>query len=56
MITQKQVEDVICNLFKQAVINLSSDVVKALDEAYKRKNRILPDKFRGNIKEYQCSP
>ncbi len=39
MITQKQVEDVICNLFKQAVINLSSDVVKALDEAYKREEQ-----------------
>lgn len=39
MITQKQVEDVICNLFEQAVINLSSDVVKALDEAYKREEQ-----------------
>ncbi len=39
MITQKQVEDVICNLFEQAVIKLSSDVVKALDEAYKREEQ-----------------
>lgn len=39
MITQKQVEDVICNLLKQAVIHLSSDVVNALDEAYKREEK-----------------
>ena len=39
MITQKQVEDVICNLFKQAAIKLSLDVVKALEEAYKREEQ-----------------
>jgi len=39
MINQKQVEDFICNLFKQAVIELSSDVVKALEEAYKREEQ-----------------
>lgn len=39
MITQKQVEDVIYDLFEQAVIKLSSDVVKALDEAYKREEQ-----------------
>lgn len=39
MITQKQVEDVICNLFRQAVIELPSDVKKALEEAYKREDQ-----------------
>lgn len=39
MITQKQVEGVICNLFKQAVIELPSDVRKALEEAYKREEQ-----------------
>jgi len=39
MITQKQVEDVICNLFKQAVIEPPSDVRKALEEAYKREDQ-----------------
>lgn len=39
MITQKQVEDVICNLFKQAVIELPPDVEKALKEAYKREEQ-----------------
>lgn len=39
MITQKQVEGVICNLFKQVVIELPSDVRKALEEAYKREEQ-----------------
>ncbi len=34
MITQKQIEDVIYTLFKQAVIELPVDVEKALEEAY----------------------
>ncbi|MEN6592721.1 MAG: fumarate hydratase [Methanobacterium sp.] len=39
MITQKQIEDVTSNLFKQAVIELPSDVRKALEEAYKREDQ-----------------
>lgn len=34
MITQKQIEDTIFNLFKQSVINLPPDVKKALEDAY----------------------
>ncbi len=34
MITQKEVEDIICRLFKQAVIKLPDDVKEALTDAY----------------------
>jgi fumarate hydratase subunit alpha len=34
MITQEQIEETICNLFKEAVIKLPSDVKKALKNAY----------------------
>jgi fumarate hydratase subunit alpha len=38
MITQKQIEDTICNLLKQAVIELPPDVKKALEDAYNRED------------------
>jgi len=34
MISQKQIEDAVCRLFKQAVIELPPDVIKALEKAY----------------------
>lgn len=46
MITQKQVEDTICNLFMQAVIELPSDVKKALEESYKKEDQ---DIARSNL-------
>lgn len=35
MITQEQIENTICNLFKQAVVELPSDVKQALEDAYR---------------------
>lgn len=36
MISQKEIEDTICKLFKQAVIELPPDVKRALEEAYEK--------------------
>lgn len=47
MITQKQIEDVICDLFRRAVIELPSDVKKALEKAYKEEDQ---DIARQNLK------
>ncbi len=47
MITQKQIEDTTSNLFRQAVIELPSDVRKALEEAYKKEDQ---DIARLNLK------
>jgi fumarate hydratase subunit alpha len=47
MITQKQVEDIICSLFKQAVIELPEDVEKALKKAYENEDQ---DIARSNLK------
>lgn len=41
MISQKQIEDTICSLFKQAVIELSSDVIRALEDAYHNEDHDL---------------
>lgn len=38
MITQKQIEDTICNLYQEAVINLPHDVKSALQDAYKNED------------------
>ncbi len=51
MITQKQIEDVICNLFRRAVIELPSDVEKALEEAYKREEQDIARTNLGAILE-----
>lgn len=47
MITQKQIEDTICSLFKQAVIELPPDVKKALETAYNKEGY---DIARSNLK------
>ena len=47
MITQKQIEDTICSLLKQAVIQLPPDVKKALETAYKEEDH---DIARSNLK------
>lgn len=47
MITQKQIEDTICSLFKQAVIELPPDVKMALETAYKEEDH---DMARSNLK------
>jgi fumarate hydratase subunit alpha len=39
MITEKEVEDIICRLFKQAVIRLPDDVKKALNDAYGKEDQ-----------------
>lgn len=39
MITQKEVEDIICRLFKQAVIKLPGDVKRALNHAYQKEDQ-----------------
>lgn len=41
MISQKQIEDTICSLFKQAVIELSPDVIQALEDAYHNEDHDL---------------
>ena len=41
MISQKKIEDTVCDLFKQAVIELPDDVVKALEEAYSKEDHEL---------------
>lgn len=41
MISQKQIEDTICSLFKQAVIELSPDVIRALEDAYHNEDHDL---------------
>ncbi|MCE5214525.1 MAG: fumarate hydratase [Methanobacterium sp.] len=38
MITQEQIEETICKLFKEAVIKLPSDVKKALENAYSKED------------------
>lgn len=47
MISQKQIEDAICQLFKQAVIELPLDVKIALENAYKREEEKIA---KSNIK------
>jgi len=47
MITQKQIEDTICSLFKQAVIELPPDVKMALETAYKEEDHYMA---RSNLK------
>lgn len=41
MISQKRIEDTVSNLFKQAVIELPPDVIKALEKAYQNENHEL---------------
>lgn len=41
MITQKKIEDTICNLYHDAVINLPADVKSALEDAYKNEDSDL---------------
>lgn len=41
MISQKQIEDTVCNLLKQAVIELPPDVTRALEEAYQKEDHEL---------------
>ena len=41
MITQKRIEDTICDLYHDAVINLPSDVKSALQDAYKNEDSEL---------------
>jgi len=41
MITQKKIEDTICNLYHDAVINLPADVKSALEGAYKNEDSDL---------------
>ncbi len=41
MITQKMIENTICNLFKEAVIKLPDDVKNALEDAYKNEDHNL---------------
>lgn len=47
MITQKQIEETICRLFKQAVIELPSDVKKSLENAYEKEEEEIA---RSNLK------
>ena len=47
MIIQKQIEETICRLFKQAVIELPSDVKKALNDAYEKEDQEVA---RSNLK------
>ncbi len=47
MITQKQIEETVCRLFKQAVIELPSDVKKALENAYEKEEEEIA---RSNLK------
>lgn len=47
MITQKEVEDTVCSLFKQAVIELPEDVKKALKKAYENEDQEVA---RSNLK------
>lgn len=47
MITQKQIEETVCHLFKQAVIELPSDVKKALLKAYEKEDEEIA---RANLK------
>lgn len=47
MISQEQIENTVCNLFKQAVVELPPDVKKALEDAYKREEQ---DIARLNLK------
>jgi len=41
MISQKQIEETVCNLLKQAVIELPPDVTRALEEAYQKEDHEL---------------
>lgn len=51
MITQKQIEDTIYTLFKQAVIELPVDVEKALEEAYNQEELDIARQNLGAILE-----
>lgn len=57
MISQKQIKDTICSLFKQAVIELPPDVIKALENAYRNEDhelaRINLEAILENIKAAQ---
>jgi fumarate hydratase subunit alpha len=41
MISQKQIEETVCNLLKQAVIELPPDVTRALEESYQKEDHEL---------------
>ncbi|MDZ4171472.1 MAG: fumarate hydratase, partial [Methanobacteriaceae archaeon] len=41
MITQKRIEDAVCNLYQEAVIKLPNDVKSALQNAYKTEDSEL---------------
>ena len=51
MITQQQVAEAVCKIYKQAAITLPEDIVKALNQAYE--NEISGTEQCSNVSGYR---